>query len=199
MMKPLSQDQLSRFQSMRESFKVKFQPLPANISGNGIRLKLPRLFNAGDRISLQFFIPFAKPNTIEVVGEVVWTAPVISSSSVDPYYYTAMQFYFIDERDRESIIRYISLEQLQQIQQSMGSQNRPLLEDEPLSTKELSSRRLKRIVTAFLLLLLFSAAGAWLIPALIDYYSGRGERNQIEQTFEQGIKQYKKGKETYGY
>jgi hypothetical protein len=194
MMKPLSQDQLSRFQSMRETFKVKLQPVAANISGNGIRLKLPQLFYPGDRIAMQFFIPFSKPNILEVVGEVVWTAPVLSSSSVEPFYYTALQYYFIDERDRESIIRFISLEQLQQIQQLNGSQNRPLLQDEPLTPQELAKLRLRRIGVALVVLAVIAALAAWLIPVLRDYYTGKSERNLIEQTFEKGIKQYRQGK-----
>ena len=199
MMKPLSQDQLFKFQGMRDAFKVKLQPIPANISGNGIRLKLPQLFNAGDRIAMQFFIPFAKPNIIEVVGEVVWTAPVISSSSVDPYYYTAMQYYFIDERDKECIIRFISLEQLQQLQQLRGELSRPLREDEPVSASDLARLRLKRIAVTAVVLAVLAAIAAWLVPILIDYYSGKSERNPIGQSFESGIKQYRKGKGSNGY
>jgi hypothetical protein len=193
-LKPFTQDQLSKFQAMRESSNVKFQPVAANVSGNGIRLKLPQLFNAGDRIAMQFFIPFAKPNIVEIVAEVVWTAPVISSSSVEPYFYTGMQYYFMDERDRESIIRFISLEQLQQIQQSNGAQIRPLPEDSALSKDEVTKLRLKRLVKTLIVIALLAAAASWLIPELIDYYSGRSERNQIEQTFEKGIKQYRSGK-----
>jgi Tfp pilus assembly protein PilZ len=193
-LKPFTQEQLSRFQEMRESSRVKFQPIPANISGNGIRLKLPQLFNVGDRIAMQFFIPFAKPNILEVVAEVVWIAPVISSSSLEPYFYTGMQYYFIDERDQESIIRYISLQQLQQIQQSNGSQNRPLPEDEPLSSVTLTRLRLKKAAKTAVLVAVLAVVAWWMIPKLIDYYSGRGERNQIEQTFEKGIRQYRSGK-----
>ncbi|GAM08443.1 pilZ domain protein [Geobacter sp. OR-1] len=198
MMKPLTQDQLSRFQQMRESLKVKLQPLAANISGNGIRLKLPQPFQVGDRLALQFFIPFSKPNILEVVAEVVWTAPVISSSSVEPFYYTAMQFYFIDERDRENIIRFISLEQLQQIQQLNGNQSRPLPEDVPLLPEELARRRLRKILSVAVFLVVLAALAAWLIPILKDYYSGKSERNLIEQSFDKGIKQYRSGKGANG-
>jgi hypothetical protein len=184
---------------MRESMKVKFQPLAANICGNGIRLKIGEQFIPGDLIALKFFIPFAKPNTIEVVAEVVWTTPVLTSTAGLSLHYVAMSFEFIDDRDRESILRFISLEQLQQLQQLRGTLSTPLLPDEPLSATELAmSRRIRLVITSCVLIIL-AAAAFWLVPLLVEYYSRTIGRNLIDKTFEDGVNKYRKGSDKYNY
>ncbi len=199
MMKPLPPDQQSRYQQMRDTMKVKFQPLAANISGSGIRLKIGEHFTPGDLIALQFFIPFAKPNTIEVVGEVVWTAPVLTSSAGLSLNYVSMSYQYIDDRDRESIIRLISLEQLQQLQQLRGNLTTPLLPDESLSPAELAANRRRRILITTVVLALLVAAAVWLAPMVADYYARTIGRNVIDKTFEEGVNKYRKGSDKYGY
>ncbi len=199
MMKPLPPDQQSRYQQMRDTMKVKFQPLAANISGNGIRLKIGENFTPGDLIAIQFFIPFAKPNTIEVVGEVVWATPVLTSSVGLSLNYVALSYQYIDERDRESIIRFISLEQLQQLQQLRGNLSTPLLPDEPpMSPDELAAKSRRRVFITALALTILIAAAVWLAPMVIDYYSRTIGRNIIDSTFEEGVNKYRKGSDKYG-
>jgi hypothetical protein len=193
MMKPLTQDQRSRYEEMRESLRVAFKPQAVNISGGGLRLKTGQELKVGDRVALQFFIPFAKPNTLEIVAEVVWTAPVRTSAGVEPLYYVAMSYYFIDERDRESVIRFISLEQLQQLQDLRSKAGAPVAQERALSVSEPPPQKFRKLAVASLLVLLLAAIAALLVPKLVDYYSRGSERNQIEQTFEQGVKKYRKG------
>jgi Tfp pilus assembly protein PilZ len=198
MMKPLTQDQRSRYEEVRDSLKVKFQPVAVNICGGGIRLKLPENYSPGDRIAMQFFLPFAKPNTIDVVAEVVWTTPVIASTKTKQMNYVGMTYYFIDERDRENIIRFISLEQLQQLQQQRGKLSMPLPDESYPTPDELKKLLRKRIINALIALLIISAIAVWLGPILYDYYSGKSDRNEIEQNFESSVNQYKKGSGTNG-
>jgi hypothetical protein len=195
-MKPLNPEQRARFEENRDSLRVKFQPTPANICGGGIRLKLTDSYGVGEKFAMQFLIPFAKPNTIEVVGEVVWTTPVLTRSGGEPLSYVAMKFAHIDERDRESLIRFIALEQLQQIQQQRGAERTVPEAGEAGAPAGLWPRRL--LVTTITVFVL-AALAAWLVPILRDYYSYRRERNEIQRTFEQGVQKYRKGKDDGGF
>lgn len=197
MMTPLSPDQIGRFEESRELLKVRFLPMPTNISGGGIRLKLPENPGVGDQIFLHFFIPFAKPNTIDVVGEVVWTSPVLASPGGKPLYYVAMTFHHIDERDRENIIRFISLEQLQQIQQKRMQEGENGFQSSPFAPVDMRKVWRNRIVASVIALVIFIAVAAWLVPILVNYYSRGSERNFIQDTFDRGVQKYRRGSERY--
>lgn len=196
MSRPLTPDQRSRYEELRDSLKVRFQPMAANLSGGGIRLKIAQSPSVGDLVAMQFFIPFAKPNTVDLVGEVVWTTPVLTSSSTEPLNYVAMNYYHLDERDRESIIRFISLEQLQQLKQHKDKFKDESHSDEdvyvsPSLAPRFTLRRVMAILTVFLVL---AAIAAWLTPILIDYYTHKSGRNEIERNFEMELRQYRGGK-----
>lgn len=193
MMKPLTPDQRARFESSRDDLRVKFQPLAVNISGSGIRLKLPQSCSPGDRVTLQFFIPFAKPNTLDVVAEVVWSTPVLTSPGGNPLHYVGMRYSQIDERDRECIIRFISLEQLQQIQQQKGKLNDSHLDEPEISAREIAALRRQRLLVTLIVAVVLAGLAFWLAPILIDYYGHRSERNEIERTFEKGVEKYRQG------
>ena len=193
MMTPLTQDQRSRFEASRDELKVKFQPIAVNISGGGIRMKLSQNYNLGDLVALQFFIPFAKPNVIDIVAEVVWTASVLTSPGGQPLNYVAMRYYHVDDRDRENIIRFISLEQLQQLQELRGKLVGNHLPEEHAPAPDLSALRLRRLLVTIIALAVLAAVTVWLAPILRDYYAHQNNRNEIERTFEQGVKQYRQG------
>jgi hypothetical protein len=191
MSRPLTPDQRSRYEELRDSLKVRFQPMAANLSGGGIRLKVPQCPSVGDRVAMQFFIPFAKPNTVDLVGEVVWTTPVLTSSSTEPLHYVAMSYYHLDERDRESIIRFISLEQLQQLQQHKDKSKEELHPDEDVFVSPSLAPRftLRGILITLAVCIVLAAVAAWLTPILIDYYTHKSGRNPIEDNFNLFLRQ----------
>lgn len=197
MMTPLAPDQIGRFEASRDLLRVKFIPMPANISGGGIRLKLPENPSVGDQIYLNFFIPFAKPNTIDVVGEVVWTSPVLASPGGKPLHYVGMAFHHIDERDRESIIRFISLEQLQQIQQKRMKESENVEHSSLFAPLDMKRVWRRRAISAIITIAILAAVAAWLVPILIEYYSKGSDRNIIENTFDRGVEKYRRGTERY--
>jgi ferric-dicitrate binding protein FerR (iron transport regulator) len=104
-----------------------------------------------------------------------------------------MAFHHIDERDRENIIRFISLEQLQQLQQNRIKEEGNGFQSTPFAPVDMRRVWRRRLVATAVALAIFAAIAAWLVPVLMDYYSRGSERNIIENTFDQGVQKYRRG------
>ncbi len=167
-------------------------PLAANISGGGIRLLMHHQFKLDDLVILEIFVPTEpQPRVLDAVGKVVFVAQNHAASKQLQHdsFNTGIEFLFLDERDRDTIVSYISNVQLKRIRQlreqylgrGINSEVR-----EP-SAAELLRTRAIRIVMAILLLLLFGVIGGY-----FNHYVQNRPKSQIERIFDQGFMEYLK-------
>lgn len=96
--------------------KEEIPPQDVNLSGGGLRLRMPTAVTPGSRIHVDMFLPLAPAKTISVVAEVLRCNEVTLRIEKAPVFITAMKFILIDESDREAIIAYLFAEQRTQLQ-----------------------------------------------------------------------------------
>ncbi|WP_243370223.1 PilZ-like domain-containing protein [Geotalea sp. SG265] len=93
-------------------------PMEINLSGGGIRLKMPEAVAAGTLLSVDLFLPLVPPRIIHTVTEVVRCNEVNLHCEKGTQYRVAMRFLHIDEQERETIISFIFSEQRRLLQLS---------------------------------------------------------------------------------
>ncbi|ABK99795.1 PilZ-like domain-containing protein [Pelobacter propionicus] len=91
-------------------------PLAANISGGGMRIVAHQRFQVGEYVPLEIMLPVPR-RIVEAVGKVVFTTPNRGVAGDRESYSLALKFVFIDERDRDAIVKHIAAIQLQRIRQ----------------------------------------------------------------------------------
>lgn len=166
-------------------------PLAANISGGGIRIITHQGLEDGDYALLEILIP--NPHRIvDAVVRVVLVNRNYAAGSDYEYYNTAMQFVFIDERDRDAIINYISNVQLKRNRQLREKYLFRITVDDAEEEIDKSpsiginwALIAKRCVSIFLF-----AITVLLILAYFRSYVTYHPKNEIEETFEGGIRRY---------
>lgn len=89
--------------------RVSIKPVRINLSGSGLSLPTTEPFVPGTLVNLQLFIPFNPPRVIVAVGAVIRSFDVSKSGKTS--HMTALHFEFLDERDRDTIISYLFMEQ----------------------------------------------------------------------------------------
>jgi hypothetical protein len=163
-------------------------PLAANISGGGLRVITHQEFVDGEYVLMEIMVPQPR-RIIDVIGRVVFANRNYAGGSEHAFDNTGIQYVYIDERDRDAIVTYISTIQLKRIRQL---RERYLYRagagdgDEADGTKVYSFKsRLKQIATG-LLLLTFTLL-------LVDYFWRYGHdrpKGEIERIFDEGIQRY---------
>lgn len=163
-------------------------PLAANISGGGLRIRIPDKLKEDDLLEIQLYVP-ASPDApariVDVIGQVVNVNPNVVGSIQQPLWITAIRFMFIDERDRDNVIRFISWEQLQRIRQMREK----FFFDTDTGSGIGPGERWRRIARRGINTVLFLIFVFLLAHFLMGYYQGH-EANEIGKTFEQGIREY---------
>jgi len=91
-------------------------PQTLNLSGGGLRLRMPSAVPPGNRVRVELFLPLAPPRVIPVVAEILRCNEVTLRLEKEPVFITAMKFVHIDDKDREAIIAYLFAEQRSQLQ-----------------------------------------------------------------------------------
>lgn len=86
-------------------------PEHVNLSGGGVRFKMPDYLEPGTLINVQLFLPLVPPRVICAVAEVLRCNELQLFWRSGIFYSTAMRFLCIDEKDRDSIISYVLMEQ----------------------------------------------------------------------------------------
>ncbi|HEY3309805.1 MAG TPA: PilZ-like domain-containing protein [Desulfuromonadaceae bacterium] len=166
-------------------------PLAANISGGGIRIFSPQGFEYGQYLLLEILIP-APQRIIDAVVKVVFTN-LNNSASIDQdkYYNIAMQFVFIDERDRDAIIYHISHVQLQRIKQLREKYAIRSLEHEDEQDQRAVSAGVSRaqLIKRAVMMVAFAAVLGLFFSYLKNYVEYH-PKSEIEETFEGGIRRY---------
>jgi len=165
-------------------------PLAANVSGGGLRILLHHQFKPGDLVVLEIYVPTEpRPRIVDAVGKVVVCTPNNAASKQlhRESYNTSIEFLFIDERDRDGIVSYISNIQLKRIRQLREQYlGRGMRSD----THELTAAeqfRLK-VVRLLIALTVFTLLGG--LAAYFKYYVENRPKGEIELIFEQGFIEY---------
>lgn len=167
-------------------------PTAANISGGGVRIRIPDEFKVDDLLDLQFFVPSSqtsKETVIDIIGQVVYVNGSGNVEGRTQMFATAIRFLYIDERDRDQVIKFISWEQLQRIRQ-LRERYYPKDEEETPPSKS------RKVIKTLFLLLVAGVVGGFLIDALIDYHAHH-EKSEIHKIFEQGLREYMKKHKPY--
>lgn len=163
-------------------------PLAANISGGGLRVITHQEFEDGDYTLLEIMVPTPR-RIIDVVGKVVFANRNYAAGSDSEYFNTGIQFVYIEERDRDAIVRYISTIQLKRIRQL---RERYLYRggiDDRESSDTAQSDSLWTLKQKILVLFLIVLLGI-----LVDYfwhYAHGHPKGEIQRIFDEGIMQYR--------
>lgn len=166
-------------------------PLAANISGGGLRIMTHQAFDYGEYVLLEILVP-APRRIVDAVVRVVFANRNYAAGEDHEYFNTGLQFVFIDERDRDSIINHISTVQLKRIRQLREKYlfRAPLYADEEdagqteegINWTELGKK------------ILVWAAMISIVLLLINYfkhYAVEHPKNEIAEKFENELKKYR--------
>jgi c-di-GMP-binding flagellar brake protein YcgR len=84
-----------------------------NISGGGIRTETTMATADGDIVYATFHLPLPEPKSVPVVAQVVHSEQINGPGG--PLYSTGLRYLHINERDRDSIVRYVCNEEIRRI------------------------------------------------------------------------------------
>lgn len=167
-------------------------PIAANISGGGVRFLIHHKFDADTLVPLEIYLPSdSEPYVIDAVGIVAFAGENFAASkkSGRTQYNTGLKFTFIDERDRDAIVSYISNVQLKRIRQMREQYLFRSSSEKTNPTTDVKSTS-KIIKTA--LLALFAIV---MLIIMLSYFKGYAEKrpkNAIQIIFDQGFSEYLK-------
>ena len=161
--------------------------MPATISGSGIRFLLPEPPRIDEKIYLELYLPLMPARVVHLVAEVIHVMePVRASSGPKRFYPTGMRFVYLEERDRDLIIKYISAEQMEQLRKLSDS----LRFREESETAPLQAPRLYRVLRVLLLCVLLGLA-IWLFYGYYEKSRHSGVKNEIEDTYGRELGKYR--------
>ncbi len=152
-----------------------------------MRFKLPRQLAEGTMLNLELHLPLRPMRTVHAVGEVIHVMePVKSPGKPNPEYPTGFRFKWVDTRDRELIIQFISSEQLEQLRRlsnSLRYPEEPLEEVKPPLTWQ---RILKRAIIGVVVALL-----AYELTLYFIEYASRDTKNEIQGIYGKELGRYR--------
>lgn len=151
-----------------------------NLSGGGFRFVTADHYELGDLVFQEVFLPTSPPRIMESVARVAFKSRNYSIKSDEEYFNIATQFLFIDERDRDAIVRHISSLELMRIR--LLRQNYLMPEG---SAERRFFTRFKMIGVALILL-----ASIITISLYFQRYTRSNIKSEIQETFESGIRKY---------
>lgn len=164
-------------------------PLAANISGGGLRIITHQGFEYGEYTLLEIMVPSPR-RVVDAIGRVVFANRNFSAGKDREYFNTGVQFVYIEERDRDAIVGYISNIQLKRIRQLRERYlYRGILESEELSGNE-GVFGFKRRTTRVAAVVIFVVICALLIDFYRNYVLVH-PKGQIQRTFEDSIRKYR--------
>ncbi|MDD2499759.1 MAG: DUF5634 family protein [Geobacter sp.] len=168
-------------------------PLAANISGGGVRMLLHHKFKNDTLVPIEIYLPSEpEPQVIDAVCVVAFANENYAASKQfsRTSYNTGLKFKFIDERDRDAIVSYISNVQLKRIRQM---REQYLFRSDPNSEKAeiTQEERLKLIVKTGVVttIVIFALIG---LTIYFKNYAENRPKNEIELIFDKGFSEYLK-------
>jgi hypothetical protein len=163
-------------------------PLAANISGGGLRIITHQGFTDGEYILLEILVP-SPQRVIDVIGRVVFANRNLAAGNETEYFNTGVQFVYIEERDQDAIVTYISTIQLKRIRQLreryLYRGGYDSLENDTSSGMFGISRPVLIVVSIIFVLI---------VALLINYfwyYAHEHPKGEIQRTFEEGVRKYR--------
>ena len=168
-------------------------PLAANISGGGVRMLLHHKFENDTLVPIEIYLPSEpEPQVIDAVCVVAFANENYAASKQfsRTSYNTGLKFKFVDERDRDAIVSYISNVQLKRIRQ-MREQYLFRSGLNPQKAEITQEQRLKLIVKTGLLItiVIFALIG---LTIYFKNYAENRPKNEIELIFDKGFSEYLK-------
>lgn len=88
-------------------------PRIVNISGGGLRTETEMVMTRDDIVYATFHLPLPEPKVVPVVAQVMHCDPVTRNGAT--IYSAGLRFMHINERDRDSIVRYVCNEEIKRI------------------------------------------------------------------------------------
>ena len=113
---PVMQQYQDGFKVVRWNDLTDLLPERVNLSGGGLRLRMPEYLEPGTLMQVNLFLPQVQPRVICEVAEVLRCDEMMLLWSKGNSYSTAMRFHCIEEKDRETIISHIFSEQRRSLQ-----------------------------------------------------------------------------------
>lgn len=169
-------------------------PLAANISGGGLRILLHHKFEENTLVPVEIYLPIEpEPQIVDAVVMVAFANENYAASKQfnRTSYNTGLKFKFIDERDRDAIVSYISNVQLKRIRQlreqylfrgGADADQPPPINPADRMKMALKSALILSFVIVSLLIMVF----------YFKNYTENRPKNEIELIFEKGFGEYLK-------
>lgn len=151
-----------------------------NLSAGGFKFVTAEHFEVGDIVFQEVFLPTNPPRIMDSVARVVFKSRNYFARSDEECFNIATQFLFIDERDRDAIVSHISNLELMRIR---------LLRHNYLLFDRFAEKNMFtpfKIISVALILL----ASIIAISSYFQSYSHSSIKNEIQETFESGIRKY---------
>ena len=156
-----------------------------NLGGGGLLLRLPEQVHPEKLLCLEIHLPFAPPRQIQAVAEVIHAMAPQTKKDGTPYYTVGVRFVFLDERDRDLIFQHISVTQI-----ALLRQKAELRDEESEQAKLPEPWSWQRIMRRSLWALFFLVLTWYLVRYFIRFQEA-GSPNEIGQTYEKAIRQYR--------
>ena len=150
-------------------------------------------FQPGSLVPLEIYLPVEPDHRIiDAVGVVAFANENYAAGKQfqRTTYNTGLKFKFIDERDRDAIVSYISTVQLKRIRQMREQylfRSSPASDPAPPTEEQRRMFVIKSVASAITVLALMVG----LVLYFKDYAENR-PKNQIEQIFDKGFEEYLK-------
>ncbi|QOX78810.1 DUF5634 family protein [Trichlorobacter lovleyi] len=168
-------------------------PLAANISGGGVRMLLHHKFEEGTLVPLEIFLPSEpEPQIIDAVCVVAFANENYAASKQfnRTSYNTGLKFKFIEERERDAIVSYISNVQLKRIRQMREHylfRSGPEAPQPDVTPEQRLKLLLKTILTVGIVIIALIG-----LTIYFKNYAENRPKNEIELIFEKGFSEYLK-------
>lgn len=164
-------------------------PLAANISGGGLRILTHQGFEYGEYVLLEILVP-APRRIVDAVVRVVFATRNDAAGTDHEYFNTGLQFVFIDERDRDSVLNHISTVQLKRIRQLREKYlYRSPLDEEEEETGQAVGFNWQDLVKKVVVWAVMIAIALALVN-YFKYYAVEHPKNEIGEAFENAVKKY---------
>ena len=151
-----------------------------NLSAGGFKFITADHYEVGQLVILEIYVPTSPPRIMDSVARVVFKNRNYFVGTDKEYWNVALQFLFIDERDRDAIVHLISNLELMRIRM-LRQKSLPI--DSLGANKRLTP--VKMLFAVLLFVVLLSIVITW-----FTRYINSDAKNEIQETFESGIRKY---------
>lgn len=163
-------------------------PLAANISGGGLRILLHHQFSEGDLVPVEIFLPSEpRPQIIDAVCKVAFSRENQAAEKQfnRPTFNTGFHFVWIDERERDALVSYISnvqLKRIRMLREHYLTRDGRESEAPALDPQQQLLARIKQAGVIAVALIILVAMGLY-----FKNYAENKPKGELEMIFEKGF------------